>query len=259
MTGAIHGSGSRHVNLRPRILAVDDDPTARLFIALTLSPLAVDVYVTATCREFRAMSDSMAADLYLIDIELPDGDGFLMAEALRARCATPMIFLSVHGDDGHRLRALELGAMEYLSKPIHPREFSLRIQNILTSLRGHGAGAAIAATASQPTPPLIRRFRGLTLDVSRRRLTDDGGRDMGLTAAEFEVLALLTGEPQRVVTRAQFAQRLGPQSAARYNTRIVDILVWRLRKKLQRVSGLGQFIATVPSRGYMFVEPLSPE
>jgi DNA-binding response OmpR family regulator len=151
MVGSRHEPGATH--------PADDDPTARLFIALTLSPLPVDVYVTATCREFRAMSDAMPADLYLIDVDLPDGDGFLMAEALRARSASPMIFLSVHGDDGHRLRALELGAVEYLSKPIHPREFSLRIQNILTSVRGHSVSADLGATAPQPIPPLIRRLR----------------------------------------------------------------------------------------------------
>jgi DNA-binding response OmpR family regulator len=245
---------------KPTIVGVDDDPTARAFIYETLSTSAFNVIVTASCQEFYKVAGSVAANLYLVDVELPDGDGFGLTAKLRRRCLTPIIFLTVRGDDPDRLRGLELGAVEYLTKPINPREFLLRINNILTSLIPAG-GLPSAVPANAGLPPesgTARRFGGLTFDLVRRCLVNRDGDVAQLTASEFDVLALLSGKPEAVISREEIARHLGPQSAARHNIRIVDVLVWRLRKKLSQQSPGSRFIATVPSRGYVFVEPVVP-
>ncbi len=238
---------------RPDILAVDDDCTARTFLAQTLSSLPVSLHLASSCGEFSQMMAWLDPSLYLIDVELPDGDGFALAELLCRRPGRPIVFLGVHAHDSHRLRALQLGAVDYLQKPIHPRELTLRIRNLLAELGGCWGHRAL-----DPPPPTARRLGAVCLDLRRRRLVDANGGDLGLTAAEFDVLAALTAKPHVAVTRQEIAQQLGPQSAARHNPRIVDILIWRLRRKLASWTGPRQLIATVPSRGYMFVEDVAP-
>lgn len=240
------------VQPKPCVLAVDDDPTARAFLSGTLGGLPVSLQLASSCREFAELAGSVEPSLCLIDVELPDGDGFHLADTLLKNSGTPFVFLTVHARDGHRLRGLELGAVDYLAKPIHPRELALRVQNLLARL-AHNRERRTAAVVA-------RRFAGLRLDLSRRRLLGGDGRDLGLTASEFEALALLTARPRLVVTRQEIAERLGPQSAARHNARIVDILVWRLRRKLSREgAGLDEAIVTAPSRGYVFAEDVTAE
>ena len=180
-----------------------------------------------------------------------------MATVARRRSPSPIVFLTVHGDMHHKLQALELGAIEYLQKPIHQREFALRIRNIAAGLTRASNTEVLARSAPRPWTP--RRIGDLSLDPLRRRLSDACGNEIALTAAEFETLALLTAAPQVVVTRQEIAARLGPQSAARYNARIVDILIWRLRKKLCGGSTTDRFIKTLPSQGYMFVADVATE
>jgi DNA-binding response OmpR family regulator len=175
-----------------------------------------------------------------------------MAEAICRQPPAPIVFLTVHGDEPHRLKALELGAIEYLSKPIHPRELALRIKNLTAQLSSAKAAGAEPRIGAAPATA-IRRIGDLLLDLPRRRLGDGRGNEIALTASEFETLALLTAAPHRVVTRQEIAAKLGPQSAARHNARIVDILIWRLRKKLGRGSMIDRLIVTAPSQGYIFV------
>ena len=238
---------------RPDILAVDDDRTARTFLAQTFAFLPVTLHLASCCREFGEMMSRVDPRLYMIDVELPDGDGFSLAELLRRRSNGPIVFFSVHAQESYRLRALELGAVEYLQKPIHPHELALRVRNLLAEL-----GGGRERGLPHPSPAPRRRFGTVSLDLRRRRLLDDGGDDLGLTASEFEALALLTERPHAVVTRQEIARQFGPQSAAHHNVRIVDILIWRLRRKLAGRAGPREMIATVPSRGYMFVENVAP-
>jgi DNA-binding response OmpR family regulator len=238
------------VERRTDILAVDDDRTVRTFLTQALAPLPATIHLASTCREFREMAERLDPSLYLIDVELPDGDGFELADGVRAEAEGPVIFFSAYPQEDYRLRALELGAVDYLAKPIHPRELTLRVRNLLGELARHRGERGRPAAA-------LRRFGTFTLDVRQRRLLGAGGEDLGLTGSEYEVLACLTAQPYRVVTREEITEQLGPQSAARHNPRIVDILIWRLRRKLQDNGGSGQLIVTVPSRGYTFAEDVS--
>jgi DNA-binding response OmpR family regulator len=247
------------VEQNPVILAVDDDPTARILISSALSALSDQVYVTESCREFRDLTTALASDLFIIDVELPDGDGFDLAQSVRRETESPIIFFTVHGDQDNRFRGLELGAIDYLSKPVHPRELSLRVRNLLSIVRPpQSHGASIAGPCRAEAAGTIRNLGGLAFDLARRTVAREDGETLRLTASEFEVMALLTEQPQRVVSREEIADRLGPRSAARHNARIVDVLIWRLRKKLEAFCGGGQIIATVPLRGYVLTEVVTP-
>jgi DNA-binding response OmpR family regulator len=261
----------------PTILAVDSDPTARAAIGATLATLPADVHVAGSSTEFRDFVGTIAADLYLIDLDLPDGDGYRIARAICRGAAAPVVFSSRHGDeehlagDGgrrrsiadvvfssrhgdeeHRLTALELGAIEYLAKPVSPRELALRVRNITTQLRRAKAGPGDPHPAATTEAASVI-IGDLVLDRHRRCLRGGREAEVPLTASEFVTLALLAASPGSPVTRQAIAERLGPQSAARHNPRIVDILIWRLRKKLGRLSAVAGPIVTLPSQGYMLV------
>lgn len=243
----------------PVILAVDDDPTVQVFLGQVLSPITNNVVIVENCSEFLSANLVSEADLFIIDVELPDGDGFDLAERVRRTSSGPIVFLTVHDTQEDRMRGLELGAIEYLSKPIHPRELQLRLRNLFAStirkpLRDLGPEVDDAQGGRT-----VRLFGSLKLDLRRRYVTNGDGRQLSLTASEFEVLALLTEAPQEVMSREMIADRLGPRSAAQTNTRIIDVLIWRLRKKLEHEDPERQFITTVPLRGYVFSEPVDVE
>src|SRR5207342_1678533 len=122
-----------------------------------------------------------------------------------------------------------------------------RVRNIIASF--NGADGVVLRRAGVTPAAVLRRVGDLSLDLRRRRLSDDRGNEIALTAAEFTTLALLADTPNAVVTRQEIAHRLGRQSAAQNNPRIVDILIWRLRKKLCRASATDRLIATLPSQG----------
>lgn len=244
------------MNKRPTVLALDADASTRRFINRALSVLDIDVQVTAEQRDFFIKKNTVQADLYLIGIDVPEGDGLKLTEELCAADRRPVVFLSAHADTRSRLRAFEAGALEYLTKPIHPREFALRIRNILVQFKGRVGPRSAIGTASlskQSAPAVtLRRFGEWRFDLARRCLYDPMGCAVRLTAAEFALLSALTAAPQQVMAREELACCLGEKSAARHNVRIVDVLVWRLRKKLGDRPPLRHFIATVPSSGYLF-------
>ena len=233
--------------LRPVVLAVDDDPTTRVYLREALSALPVELRIAETAAGFRALRAGRRPDLSILDVDLPDGGGLALAEEIGA-AAEPMVFFSVHDDGRHRMKALETGAVDYLVKPIGPREFSLRIANLLAHTRA----------ASRVECPAIRHFADLAFDPGTRRLMPAGGPALRLTASEAVVLAALTEAPHALVTREALAARLAGGGAARA-PRIVDVLVYRLRRKLREAGADPNLILTVPSRGYTLSATVTAE
>lgn len=232
---------------RPAVLAVDDDPTTRVYLREALTGLAIDLRLATDAAEFRAMRADRAPDLSILDVDLPDGGGHALAEEIGA-AGEPMVFFSIHDDGRHRMKALETGAVDYLVKPLRPREFMLRIANLLAHTR----------TARRARSAARRRFADLTFDPGSRRLARAGGPDLRLTASEAAMLAALTETPQASLTREALAARLAGRSAAR-DRRIVDVLIYRLRRKLREAEADPAIIVTLPSEGYALATPVAFE
>lgn len=235
------------------VLAVDDDATTQTFIYHALSTINVETHFAAHCQEFYCKQRNLSPDLYLIDVELPDGDGFDLTKSIVGNGRAPIIFFTVHAGWDLRLRALELGAVEFLEKPVHPIELQLRVKNLLSAF-GADVDHGTKVEASAVPAARQRRFGLWSLDLQRRSLVDQKGGRIGLTGSEYELMAALTAAAHRTVSREELAEQLGPRSAARHNLRIVDVLVWRLRKKLGDTAAEPRYIVTVPSRGYVFAE-----
>ena len=174
-------------------------------------------------------------DLLVLDVMLPEIDGFETCRRIRQFSDIPIVMLTARGEVMDRVVGLELGADDYLPKPFEPRELVARIQNIFK--RGKPAASAT-----------VYEFGGLQLDTGSKCLTRDG-QEVAITATEYELLNLLLLNRERVLTRDEIMRALRGIDADLYS-RAIDVLVSRLRQKLQRP----ELIRTVRGQGYQLVD-----
>ncbi len=177
-------------------------------------------------------------DIVILDVMLPDKDGFEMCREIRRDYSVPIIMLTARGEVADRVLGLELGADDYLPKPFEPRELVARIQSVLR--RGGGAVA-----------PDKLRHGVLELDFRRREATV-GGKSVDLTAMEFEVLALFARSPGKVMDRDYILDRTKGMEWEPYN-RSIDVLISRLRQKLGDDPKKPAYLKTVRGAGYMYI------
>jgi OmpR family response regulator RpaB len=230
-----------------RLLLIDDDEA--LAGPLTQYLARFDLQLEAVTRPSVALARLGAErfDALILDGMLPEMDGFEFCKRLRAGSDAwrdiPVLMLTARGDLTDRVVGLELGADDYLPKPFEPRELAARLQTILRRTR-------LAAAAPQSANRL--RFEGLEIDTARREVKCTNGL-VELTGTEYELLLLLAREPGRVFSRDDILNRLRGQEAELY-TRAVDILVSRLRRKLEPLAAL----KTLRNAGYCFALPERP-
>ena len=226
------------------LLLIDDDE-------LLAAPLAeffrrFDFELDSATRPSTGLAKlrTKAYDAVILDVMLPEMDGFDVCRSIRRESDVPVIMLTARGDVMDRVIGLEIGADDYLPKPFEPRELLARVQTVLRRARmpGAGAGAGVGAVAT----PKRLHFDGLTIDLERRQVTCMNAA-VELTSTEFELLALLAGEPQKVFTRDEILNRLRGHDAELF-TRAVDIVISRLRKKLEPLD----CIKTLRNVGYTF-------
>lgn len=224
-----------------RVLLIDDDeqlgpPLATYFQRFELS-------LTHALRPSEGLQRLRAGgfDAAILDVMLPEMDGFELCRTIRKESDIPIVMLTARGDVMDRVVGLEIGADDYLPKPFEPRELVARLQTVLRRRRASLAPQSPAvADAAQGE----LRFEGLTLDPARRSVTRQG-EPVELTGTEFELLMLLAREPGRVHSRDDILNQLRGHEAELY-TRAVDIVVSRLRKKLEPLD----CIKTLRNAGY---------
>jgi two-component system, OmpR family, response regulator len=223
----------------PRLLLIDDDqhlgpPLAAYFArhGFTLE------HATRPSLGLARLAEG-GIDAAILDVMLPEMDGFELCRTIRKTSTLPILMLTARGEVMDRVVGLELGADDYLPKPFEPRELLARIQTILRR------AAATPAPAAPAAPQL--HFEGLSIDLERRSVLRQGVV-VEVTGTEFELLVLLASAPNKVFTRDDILERLRGRSAEDIHTRAVDILVSRLRRKLEPL----QCIKTLRNAGYTF-------
>jgi OmpR family response regulator RpaB len=223
-----------------RILLIDDDEELAAPLAAYLRRF--DITLEAASRPLLGLARLAAEhfDAVILDVMLPEMDGFEVCRHIRQASDIPVLMLTARGDVTDRVVGLELGADDYLPKPFEPRELAARLQTIL---RRRSAAPAETAT---PGATATLRFDGLEIDPQRREVRRQGSL-VELTGTEFELLALLAQQPGHVFTRDEILNRLRGRDAELF-TRAVDILVSRLRRKLEPL----QCIKTLRNAGYAF-------
>ena len=219
-----------------RLLLIDDDEHLAPPLAAYLRRFDFELQAALRPSDGLALLAQGGFDAVILDVMLPEMDGFEVCRRIRQSGDIPVLMLTARGELSDRVVGLELGADDYLPKPFEPRELAARLQTILRRARPSAATTAPIAS--------LLHFDGLSIDTDRREVLR-GGEPVELTGTEFELLLLLAREPQRVFTRDQILNRLRGRDADLY-TRAVDLLISRLRRKLAPLDA----IKTLRNAGY---------
>ena len=214
-----------------RILLIDDDELLAAPMAAFFGRFEFALDSATRPSVGLAMLRSQPYDAAILDVMLPEMDGFELCRTIRRESDIPIIMLTARGDVMDRVVGLEIGADDYLPKPFEPRELLARLQTVLRRAR-----------APQAAQRLV--FEGLSIDVDKREVLRHG-EAVELTGTEFELLLLLAREPRKVFSRDEILNKLRGHEAELF-TRAVDIVVSRLRKKLEPLD----CIRTLRNAGY---------
>jgi two-component system KDP operon response regulator KdpE len=222
------------------VLVADDDPSILRVLAAELDAAGYHVLPAKDGTEALAIADTTTPDVIVTDLAMPRRDGFAVIAGVRRVSQTPIIVLSVRGGESDKVRALDLGADDYVTKPVSLPELLARIR---TQLR-----------RAAPERPILR-FPDLVLDSLRRRVTV-AEREIRLTPREFSILELLAGNAGRPISAGQILRRVwGSEQVA--TTDAVRVHVSALRRKLEPDPSSPRYIVTEPWVGYRFIaEPL---
>ncbi len=223
-----------------RILLIDDDEQLGAPLATYFQRFELQLVHATRPSAGLAHLQTGGFDAAILDVMLPEMDGFELCRTIRKGSDIPIVMLTARGDVMDRVVGLELGADDYLPKPFEPRELVARLQTVLR--RRKPVVVPPTGVAPQAAPAL--RFEGLTIDPVRRSVTRLG-TEVELTGTEYELLLLLAREPGKVFSRDDILNQLRGHEAELY-TRAVDIVVSRLRKKLEPLEG----IKTLRNAGY---------
>lgn len=234
---------------KARVLIVEDEAVTRDMLVLLLGNEYAVTAVSAVAEALTRL-EKTTFDLLILDLNLPDGDGLALARQLGPRPKTAVIMVTARVDDVDRIVGLELGADDYITKPFNPRELLARVKAVLRRLQG----AAAAPTAAEGEP---LKFEGWKLDAGSRSLWDRRGREVHLTRAEFDLLSVLATRPGRAQTRDQLLDTIAGRESAPFD-RTIDVLIARLRRKIEADPKSPKLILTVPGFGYKFAESGGP-
>ena len=224
-----------------RILVIEDDRRLQDLLRQYLATFGYEVKTACHAREGLDALEAFAPALIILDLMLPDIDGFEACREIRRHGRTPIIMLTARADVADRVAGLEIGADDYVVKPFEPRELAARIQAVLR--RGEAASTPPAETALS--------FGRLRVDMAAREAFLDG-TPLGLTTTEFEALSLLARNAGRVLDRDALLRELRGLESDAYN-RSIDIAMSRLRQKLGDDAKAPDFIKTVRGAGYLFI------
>lgn len=222
-----------------KLLIIDDDEKMN---GLLQSYLAGFGFEVAACTHPSAGLQKIKInqpDVIILDVMLPDMDGFAVCREIRKEYAIPIVMLTARGDVTDRIVGLELGADDYLPKPFEPRELVARIQTILRRV------------SNQYSPAASLKFNSLEIFPEKQQATLDG-EAIDITTMEFQLLNLLAERKGRIVTRDQIMDSLKGIDWSAFD-RSVDVAVSRLRQKLKDDPKAPRYIKTIWGTGYMFI------
>jgi two-component system KDP operon response regulator KdpE len=221
---------------RRRVLVVDDEPQILRALRVVLRDAGFEAVPASTAREALDLAAVHLPDAAIVDLVLPDGDGIEVTRTLREWTTAPIIVLSAIGEEDEKVRALEAGADDYVTKPFGPRELVARLQ------------ATLRRAAPEPGEPVLRA-EGLELDLAAHTVRLDGA-EIHLTPIEYGLLtALMTNRGRLLTHRALLVDVWGPAYAE--DTATLRTHIANLRRKLEP-DGSRRFIRTDPGVGYRF-------
>jgi DNA-binding response OmpR family regulator len=239
--GASSATYSEVVEVRPRILLVEDEPSISEPFSHTLSREGFDPVVAATAAEALRLTDSLDPAVVLLDLMLPDADGRDVCREIRRRSSRPIIVVSARGTETDRIVGLELGADDYVVKPFSGPELIARIRAVLRRAGVPSAGERVL------------RAGALEVDTGSRVATLSGGK-LELSRKEFDLLTALMSRSGRVVRREELMSEVWDENWFG-STKTLDTHIGWLRRKLGDNPETPRFIHTVRGVGFRFAAP----
>ena len=224
--------------MKPTVLIIDDDEKLNQLLREFLSDFGYETISAIHPVEGLKLLKKELPDLVILDIMLPDMDGFEVCKAIRQSHTVPIIMLTARGEVTDKVVGLELGADDYLAKPFEPRELVARIHSVLRR-----------AKKIDDTRP--QSFGPLNIDFTKHTVRLDS-KSVELTTNEFTALALLARNPGKVFNRDEILQELRGIDCDAFN-RSVDITMSRLRQKFNDDPKSPRFIKTIWGTGYVFI------
>jgi len=228
----------------PHILVVEDDREISALVAKYLRANECRVSVAGDGREMDRVLAESRIDLIVLDLMLPGEDGLSLCRRLRAASSVPIVMLTAKSEEIDRIVGLEMGADDYLPKPFNPRELLARIRAVLR--RRTSEPVSVSGPARQTV-----FFAGWQVNLTLRELLSPAGAKVAITGAEFDLLHAFCERPGRVLSRDQLLDLTQGRIAGPYE-RSIDVLVSRLRQKIERDPREPEFIKTIRSGGYVF-------
>lgn len=230
--------------INKHIVVVEDEAATRAMLVKVLEDAEFRVSAVEDAASARAAVKNETPDLVLLDLNLPDESGLTLARELCGRPEFATIIVTARSQDMDRVAGLEIGADDYVVKPFLPRELVARVNVVLRRL-----GGAVGRAAETGDGAL--KFEGWVLDLGAHTLLDPQGRDVPLTRAEFSLLAALAARAGRPQTRDQLLDAVSHRDWAPVD-RTIDVLVSRLRRKIEANPKAPRLILTLPGIGYKF-------
>jgi two-component system OmpR family response regulator len=244
------GSSSSSEYRTKHVLVVDDDAAMRAMIADYLVDHNVRVSTAADGREMARALTASRIDLVILDLKLGNEDGFEIVRSLRADSDLPIIVLTGHRrEEADRVIGLELGADDYLTKPVSLRELLARIRAVLRR------SELPARRRASDSKPMLYRFAGWELKLRIRRLTSPSAEVVPLTRGEFALLTALLESPRQVLSREQLLAASRIHDSEVFD-RSIDVQILRLRRKIEVDPAAPELIKTERGAGYMFSVPV---
>ncbi|GAB3019394.1 response regulator [Bowmanella dokdonensis] len=226
--------------MKSRILVIDDEAQIRRFMRISLTAEGFDYFEAKTAAEGVAMASGESPDLIVLDLGLPDQDGYWVLRRLRQWSKVPVLVLTARDAEEEKVKLLEGGANDYLSKPFGVKELMARIRVLLRDLG-----------SQEESPPASRlEFSDLVIDLVNWQAWL-GGAPLSLTRKEFSLLSFLASRPGQLVTQQQLIEAIWGSLHVQ-DTHYVRILISQVRKKLGDDAESPRYILTEPGVGYRF-------
>lgn len=217
-----------------RIFLIEDDRKIARNLILLLRGEGFAVSHAATCADALAMLGSNTFDIALVDILLPDGNGYMLCTEIKEKQDIPVIFLTASGDESSVVTGLNMGADDYITKPFRPRELIARI------------GAALRKAQSLP---VIFERNALSVDAASG-IVKKNGKEVFLSALEYRLLLVFINHPNIIITREQLLDELWDAAGEFVNNNTLTVYIKRLREKIEEEPAKPQIILTVHGIGY---------
>ena len=238
------GLASRYTSTMPQqLLMIEDDRRLAGMVVEYLTHSGFDVAHAESAADGLAWLHTHTADLVLLDLMLPDGDGLDVCRTLRQSSDVPVIMLTAKGDATDRVVGLEIGADDYLPKPFEPRELLARVRAVLRRRSG-----TLASSGSTH----VLRFGRLEIDADARLVQLDGTA-CDLTSRQFDLLLAMAQRPGRVLSREQLMDTVKGEPLEAFD-RSIDVHIARIRAVIEDDPKAPRRIVTVRGSGYVFAK-----